>query len=124
MPPVGRANYLSQRLNNDITQLIPFQKKLVNLLSNSHAFVNFVSLTLIIHGNQGGLMQQEASRLQEVQQNEGLVASAASSPQRSRKGIPQTGGFKETVPPVNNLPKNFARQPDRTEQKKGKYPSL
>ena len=83
-----------------------------------------MSLTLIIHGNQGGLMQQEASRLQEVQQNEGLVTSAPSSPQRSCKGIPHTRGFKETVPPVNNLPKNFPQQPDRTEQKKGKYQSL
>lgn len=69
-------------------------------------------------------MPQEASRLQEVQQNEGLVTSAPSSPQRSRKGIPHTRGFKETVPPVNNLPKNFPQQPDRTEQKKGKYQSL
>ncbi|XP_074620476.1 uncharacterized protein LOC141879202 isoform X3 [Acropora palmata] len=76
------------------------------------------NVAVVYDPSEGGLMQQEASRLQEVQQNEGLVASAASSPQRSRKGIPQTGGFKETVPPVNNLPKNFARQPDRTEQKK------
>lgn len=83
-----------------------------------------MSLTLIILGNQGGLMQQEASRLQEVQQNEGLIASAASTPQRSRKGIPHSGRFKETVPPVNGLPKNFTRQPDRTEQNKGKYQSL
>ncbi|XP_015780805.1 PREDICTED: uncharacterized protein LOC107358729 isoform X2 [Acropora digitifera] len=77
------------------------------------------NVAVVYDSSEGGLMQQEASRLQEVQQNEGLVTSAPSSPQRSRKGIPHTRGFKETVPPVNNLPKNFPQQPDRTETKKG-----
>ena len=104
---------------------MPFQKKKFVNLFNSHAFVNFLSLTLIIQDNQGGLIQQEVSTSQEVQQNEGLIiASAASTPQRSRKGIPNTGGFEESLPPVNVLPKNSTRQTDRAEEKKGKYKLL
>ena len=84
-----------------------------------------MSLTLIIQGNQGGLMQQEASTLQvQLGKNEGLIASAASTPQGFRKEIPHTGGFKEQVPPVNIPSKNFPGRPDRTEEKKGKYKSL
>lgn len=71
-------------------------------------------------------MQQEASTLQvQLGENElGLIASAASTPQGFRKGIPHTGGFKEQVPPVNVPSKNFSGRPDRTEEKKGKYKSL
>jgi len=85
-----------------------------------------VSLTLIIQGNQGGLMQQEASTLQvQLNENEGLIASAASTPQGFRKGnLPHTGGFKEQELPVSVPSKNFPERPDRTEEKKGKYKSL
>lgn len=84
-----------------------------------------MSLALIIQDNQGGLIQQEASTSQEVKQNAGLIiASAAPTPQRSCKGIPHNGGFEESLPPVNVLPKNFTRQTDRTEEKKGKYKSF
>ncbi|XP_044176517.1 uncharacterized protein LOC114972098 isoform X1 [Acropora millepora] len=70
-------------------------------------------------GNQGGLMEQEASTLQvQLGKNEGLIASAASTPQGFRKEIPHTGGFKEQVPPVNVPSKNFLGRPDRTEEKK------
>ena len=120
-PPVGYLT-VSQRSNNN-NNLMPFPKKFVNLC-NSHAFVNFVSLALITQDNQGGLIQQETSTSQEVQQNAGLIiASAASTPQRSRKGIPHIGGFEESLPSVNVLPKNFTRQTDRTEEKKGKITS-
>ncbi|XP_074620415.1 uncharacterized protein LOC141879166 isoform X3 [Acropora palmata] len=76
-------------------------------------------------GNQGGLMQQEASTLQvQLSENEGLIASAASTPQGFRKGIPHTGGFKEQVPPVSVPSKNFPGQPDRTEEKKDESASV
>ena len=68
-------------------------------------------------------MKQEASTLQvQLSENEGF-ASAASTPQEFRKGIPHSGGFKEQVPPVNVPSKNFPGQPDRTGEKKGKYKS-
>ncbi|XP_067040155.1 uncharacterized protein [Acropora muricata] len=70
-------------------------------------------------GNQGGLMQQQASTLQvQLSENEGLIASAASTPQGIRKGIPDTGGFKEQELPVSVPSKNFPERPDRTEEKK------
>ena len=69
-------------------------------------------------------MQQEASTLQVLSENEGLIASAASTPQGFRKGLPHTGGFKEQVPPVSVPSKNFRGRPDRTEEQKGKYKSL
>ena len=70
-------------------------------------------------------MQQEASTLQvQLSENERLIASAASTPQGIRKGIPDTGGFKEQELPVSVPSKNFPERPDRTEEKKGKYKSL
>ena len=66
---------------------------------------------MIIQDNQGGFIQQEASTSQEVQQNERLIIASA-------------GGFEESLPPVNVLPKNSTRQTDRAEEKKGKYKSL
>lgn len=68
--------------------------------------------------NQGGLRLQ-APRLQEVQQNEGFESAPASTSQGSLTEIPHTGGFKESVPDVNVLPKDFRGQvPLRTEGKK------
>lgn len=52
-----------------------FHKKFGNFC-DSHDFVNFVSLTLIIQGNQGGSMLQ-APRLREVQQTEGFESCSA-----------------------------------------------
>lgn len=72
-------------------------------------------------------MLQEASPLQvQLSENEGLIASAASTPQAFRKGIPHTGGFKEQELPVSVPSKNFPGRPDRTvnKEKKGKYKSL
>ena len=75
----------------------------------------------IIQGNQGGSMLQ-APRLQEVQLNKGFE-SASSTPQGSRKGIPQHTGGKPVLY-VDVPPKHFSGQPDRTKEKKGKYKSL
>ena len=94
-----------------------FQKSLLVYLI-FHAFGNFVSLTLIIQGNQGGLMQEEGSTLQEVQQNDGLIIASAAS---TARGIPRTGGCKDPVQLVNVPSENFTQRPDRTEEKKGKY---
>ena len=70
-------------------------------------------------------MRLQAPRLQEVQQNEGFESAPTSTSQGSLTEIPHTGGFKESVPDVNVLPKDFRGQvPLRTEEKKGKCKSL
>ena len=68
----------------------------------------------------------QAPRLREVQQNEGFESCSVptSTSQGSLTEMPHAGGFKESVPDINALPKDFSGQPHRTEQKNGKYKSL
>ena len=51
-------------------------------------------------------------------------AVPTSTSQGSLTEMPHAGGFKESVPDINALPKDFSGQPHRTEQKNGKYKSL
>ena len=68
----------------------------------------------------------QAPRLRELYNRMKDLSHAvpSSSSQQSLTEIPHAGGFKESVPDINALPKDFSGQPHRTEQKKGKYKSL
>ena len=63
------------KVNMQWHNMMLFQKKF-GYFCDSHDFVNFASLTLIVQGNQGGSMLQ-APRLREVQQNEGFESCSA-----------------------------------------------
>ena len=101
-----------------------FPKKFGNFC-DSHDFVNFASLALIIQGNQGGLMLQAPEDCEKYNRMKDLShAVPTSTSQGSLTEILHTGGFKESVPDINALPKDLSGQQHRTEQKKGKYKSL